>query len=125
MAIRYSRRQPDGTVEHYDSKEEMEARNSDQSSWIELTRDILAAIAFSFNPVLAAAGFFIGGALCIRLASRYQAIETWIRFVSVIFGSLLIGYISGKFGNILIMVVATLLGVAILAGGGLFVWQLL
>ena len=125
MATHYSKRQPDSTVEYYDSKAEMEASNSGPTSWHEAIRHILGTLASSFNPILAVIGFFIGGGLCIWLVSRYQAIETWIRFVSVISGSILMGFICGKFGNIFIMVAASLFGAAVVAGGGFLVWQLL
>ena len=116
MATHYSKRQPDGTVEYFDSKAEMEASNSGSTSWLEVVQHVLGVVASSFNPILAVIGFFIGGALCIWLASRYQAIETWIKFVSVISGSVLTGFISGKFGNIFIMIAATLFGAAVVAG---------
>lgn len=125
MAIRYSKRQPDGSVEHYDSKEEMESANSTPMSWPQAIRHVTGVLASDFNPLLAALGFFVGGALCLWLMSDVQILAKWARFFAVLLGATTSSYILGRLGNVFFMLIATFLVISVAFGGGYLLWKLL
>jgi len=118
MAIRYSQRQLDGSIEYYDSREEMEAANP-TSTWGE----ILLMIAGDFNPLLAFWGFIVGVIASVMFFSQFELWETWVRFSGVIITSIIVSYISGRIGNIIfifgiISIIATVIFFA-----GKLVWN--
>ena len=122
MGTRYSKRQADGTVEYYDSREEMEKSNqSSETSF----RDILIIISSQFNPLLAFFGFLIGGSSTLWLLSNIDTWPTWIRFLTVLASASAIGYITGKIGNALFFLVIAISFIAVIGGLGAFVWHLL
>lgn len=120
MATRYSKRQTDGSVEYYDSREEMDAANPSASYG-----EILKTISSSFNPILAFWGFVIAGAAALWFASSLSEWPTWARFTGVLCAATIGGFISGKFGNALFMLAAALIAVGVVFGLGYAVWHLL
>jgi len=120
MATRYSKRQIDGSVEHYDSREEMEARNPSTSG-----SEIFEIIATSFNPFLAIVGFIIVGIAALWFASSIGSWPTWLRFIGVLCAAVIGGYVFGKLGNALLMLAIALIGIGIVYVIGTFVWQAL
>lgn len=125
MAIHYSKRQPDGSVEYYDSKEEMESANNTLMSWSQAIRHVVGVLAFDFNPLLAALGFFVGGALCLWLMSDVQLLAKWVRFIAVFLGATISGYILGRLGNVFFMSIAAFLVISAAFGGGYLLWRML
>lgn len=95
MATRYSQSQSDGSIEYYDSREEME--NANPTSTLSET---LLIITSSFNPLFAFWGGVIGVIASVMFFSQFELWETWVRFSSVIVSSIIIGYISGRIGNL-------------------------
>lgn len=120
MATRFSKRQIDGSIEHYDSREAMEVANPSVSYG-----EIFKVISTSFNPFLALAGFIIVGAAALWFASSFGEWPTWIRFTGVLCAATIGGFVSGKFGNALLMLAAVLIGSGIAFGLGYAVWHLL
>lgn len=120
MATRYSKRQIDGSFEHYDSREEMEAANPSASFG-----EVLKIISGSFNPFLAFAGFIVAGVVALWFASDIDQWPTWVRFIGVLFAAAIGGFVSGKFGNLLLMLCVVLFGAGIVCGLGYAVWRLL
>jgi hypothetical protein len=122
MGTRYSKRQADGTVEYYDSREEMEKAN--QRSEISF-RDILIIISGQFNPLLAFFGFLIGGSSSLWFLSSIDTWPTWIRFLTVLASASATGYITGKIGNALFFLVIAISVIAVICGFSALVWHLL
>lgn len=120
MATRYSKRQIDGSVEYYNSRDEMEAANPSASYG-----EILKIISSSFNPFLAFAGFVITGVAALWFASHIGESPTWVRFIAVLCVALIGGFLSGKFGNALLLLAVLLIGAGIAYSLGYAVWHLL
>lgn len=123
MATRYSKRQLDGTTEHYDSREEMEAANPEIS-----TRQLISEISNSFNPFFAILGFVVSGisaVFTLSFFSEFSSLATWIKFFIAAGMAVLVGYISGKFGNILFILTIALLILGATGGIIALIWIIL
>lgn len=120
MTTRYSKRQANGVVEYYDSREEMDAANPATSYG-----DTLRVIASSFNPFLALAGFFVAGTVALWFASGITVWPAWARFTGVLCIALSGGFLFGKFGNALLMLAAVIIGGGIIFCLGYMAWHVL
>lgn len=123
MATKYSRRQVDGSVEYYDSREEMLAANPSGSFG-----ETLIGISRIFNPFLAAYGFMAAGVLAVLVlafSEYFGSWPTWAKFTAALAVAIVCGYLSGKFGHLIIMVSAALFVVGAVVGAGSLAWYLL
>lgn len=125
MATRYSKRHPDGSVEYYDSKEEMESANGPPMSWPQVMRHIVGVLASDFNPLWAILGFFVSGVLCFWLISDVQILAKWVRFIAVLLSATAGSYILGRLGNVFFMLIIAFTGVAAAFGVGYLLWKAL
>lgn len=120
MGTRYSKKQFDGSVEYYDSREEMEAANPTAS-----VKEILADVSRSFNPLFAIVGFVVGGIAALLSFLYLGEWPTWAKFISVFAAASATGYIAGKIGNILFLLFLVTIFVGIFVGVGALIWHLL
>ena len=123
MATKYSKRQFDGTIEYYDSREEMEAANPQVS-----TRQLISELSKSFNPLFAVLGFVASGIFAVfalAFFNEFSDLATWIKFCTAVSIAVLVGYISGKFGNAIFMLTIALVILGLVGGLVALVWHLL
>ncbi|MCW5322251.1 hypothetical protein D5039_14150 [Verminephrobacter aporrectodeae subsp. tuberculatae] len=107
MGTRFSRRAADGTVEHYDDKEALEAaQKKERSGW------------YGFF------GLLIGGVLTYYALSRFGADwPKWLRFGLVVVGSGGMAYVLTKLGDVILFLFFAFVMLCILFGIGAAIWE--
>lgn len=122
MATRYSKRQYDGTLQHYDTLEEMHAANPKEST-AKVAKEIIHNISSCFNPLFAFWGFLITLVICTFVGAQFNDVAKGIKILFALGASFVVAYLAGKFGNAVVLLAITLciLGVVGLALYG--VWQ--
>lgn len=84
---------------------------------------IACVLASSFNPILAIFGFVLSGLSCFLLVSDFYNWSTLIKFSSVLISAITGGYIIGRFGNILFMLLIICIIIGVTLGSGVLIWQ--
>ena len=109
MTTQFSKKRSDGTVEHYESREEMEAAD---------LQSIVSTLTFI--------SFFVGGIIAHFALKSFglSDIPTWIKFTAVSVASIASSLIVWKFGKILVAAFYLLFSVLILCVVGSIIWQL-
>ena len=101
----------------------MASKNSPPTTWAGVVKHVAGTLASDFNPILAIVGFLVGGVICFWFLADVESIEKWIRFALVLLSAGLGGYVLGRLGNALMILVVTLACVCVLLGVGYFVWR--
>jgi hypothetical protein len=109
MTEKYSKEKFDGTVVHYESREEMDAATE---------RSAVAWIAFI--------AFFIGGAVAFLTLSTLGInwLPKWAKFITIITSSVVFSYLGWRLGRAILIGIGLLLCLIFLLVLGSLVWGL-
>ena len=112
MATRYSKRKADGTVEYYDTQEELQAANPPTTT-IEALKAFTHGFSSSFNPFFAFWAFVIAIIVSIYVGAQYPEIAKTVKIVLSLTASSIVAYVTGKFGNFALLVTVALMAIGL------------
>jgi hypothetical protein len=110
MAVRYSRRTSDGTLEYHDSRESLHVAQEQESQ--ESTRILFGLL-----------GLIVGGVLSyVAMLEVGAEWPKWMRFTLVVLGAICGATLLAKLALILSFVVRFFISAAFLTGIGWLIW---